>query len=176
MFRHPKADQDARQAFVQRIETYEEAGRPIVYIDESGFAHDMPRPHGYAPRGQRCMGTHDWNARGRINVVGALLAGVLLSVGLTTAVDADLFNLWLAKDLIPKLPPAAVLVMDNATFHKRSDTEALSVEAGHVLEFLPAYSPDLNDIEHKWAEAKSYRRRTGKTVEEIFTNQNWNQN
>lgn len=57
--------------------------------DESGFAHDMPRTHGYSLRGQRCPGKHDWNARGRINVIGALLAGALLIVGLTTSnVDA----------------------------------------------------------------------------------------
>ncbi|MFV0410607.1 MAG: hypothetical protein ACK5LJ_13235 [Paracoccus sp. (in: a-proteobacteria)] len=49
----------------------------------------MPRTHGYAPRGRRCYGVRDWHARGRINVLGALLSGVLLTVGLTTSnVDA----------------------------------------------------------------------------------------
>ncbi len=131
----------------------------------------MPRTHGYAPRGQRCTGTHDWHAKGRINVIGALLAGMLLSVGLTEAnVDADIFNLWLKGDLIPKLPPGAVLVMDRATFHRRADTRAAIAAAGHTLQYLPAYSPDLNDIEHKWAEAKALRRKTGKSVDEIFAN------
>ncbi len=167
--RHPKADEDARQSFLQKIEKYERDGRDIVYIDESGFAVDQPRTHGYAPRGQRCVGSHDWHAKGRINVIGAMLAGVLLSVGLTEAnVDADLFNLWLAGDLLPKLPPTVVLVMDRATFHRRADTKAAIAAAGHTLEYLPAYSPDLNDIEHKWAQAKSYRRKTGKSVDDIF--------
>ena len=175
--RHPKADAAAQHAFREKIEGYELDGRSIVYIDESGFAHDMPRTHGYAPKGQRCIGEHDWNAKGRVNVIGALLAGVLLSVGLTDAnVDADIFNMWLSDDLIPKLPPVSVLVMDRATFHRRSDTEDAIKAAGHTLEYLPAYSPELNDIEHKWAEAKSYRRKTGKTVEEIFKDANWNQN
>ncbi len=175
--RHPKADEEERRSFLEKIERYEKDGRPIIYIDESGFAVDQPRTHGYAPRGERCIGTHDWHARGRINVIGALLAGALLSVGLTEAnVDADIFNLWLVGDLIPKLPPAAVLVMDRATFHRRADTKAAITDNGHVLEYLPAYSPDFNDIEHKWAEAKAYRRKTGKTVDEVFSNQNWNQN
>ena len=175
--RHPKADAVAQQCFRERIERYEQDGRPIVYIDESGFAHDMPRTHGYAPKGQRCIGTHDWNAKGRVNVIGALLAGALLSVGLTDAnVDADTFNLWLSGDLIPKLPPNSVLVMDRATFHRRSDTQAAIADAGHALEYLPPYSPELNDIEHKWAEAKAYRRKTGKSVDDIFVNQNWTQN
>ena len=124
---HPKGNADARRVFCEKITQYEEDGRSIVYIDESGFAHDMPRTHGYAPKGERCHGSHDRQARGRINVIGALLAGVLQSVGLTEAnVDADIFNLWLIGDLLPKLPPRVVLVMDRATFHRRADTQALS--------------------------------------------------
>lgn len=129
----------------------------------------MPRTHGYAPRGQRCFGKHDWHAKGRVNALGALLAGVLLTVGLTFSnIDADIFNLWLEGDLLPKLPPGAVIVLDNATFHKRSDTREIVENAGHQIEFLPPYSPDLNPIEPKWAQAKAIRRRTGKTPEQIF--------
>ena len=61
--RHPKADDDARRVFLEKIERYERDGRAIIYIDESGFATDMPRTHGYSPRGQRCEGTHDWHAK-----------------------------------------------------------------------------------------------------------------
>jgi len=175
--RHPRADAAAQQYFREKIERYERDGRPIVYIDESGFAHDMPRTHGYAPKGQRCIGPHDWHAKGRVNVIGALLAGALVSVGLTNAnVDADIFNLWLKGDLIPKLPPKSILVMDRATFHQRSDTKIAIADAGHTLEYLPAYSPELNDIEHTWAEAKSYSRKTGLSVEEVFAQKIWNQN
>ena len=177
VMRHPKGNADARRVFCEKITQYEEDGRSIVYIDESGFAHDMPRTHGYAPKGERCHGSHDWQARGRINVIGALLAGVLPSVGLTEAnVDADIFNLWLIGDLLPKLPPRVVLVMDRATFHRRADTQAAVAQAGHTLEYLPACSPDFNKIEHKWAEAKACRRKTGMSVDEIFENRNWNQN
>jgi transposase len=131
----------------------------------------MPRTHGYAPRGTRCPGRHDWHAKGRVNAIGALLAGALISVGLTTAnIDADLFNLWLQQDLIPKLPPDSVLVMDNATFHKRADTKRIVGAQGHALEYLPPYSPDLNEIEPKWAQAKAIRRRTGSSVEAVFQN------
>ena len=148
----------------------------MVFIEESGFAHDMPRTHGYAPRyaprGKRCFGRRDWNAKGRINVIGALMAGALISAGLTTKnVDGDIFNLWLKQDLIPKLPPAWVIVMDNATFHKRSDTKTMIACAGHTLEYRPPYSPDLNPIGHKWAQAKAIRRKTGKTTEKIFESQ-----
>lgn len=38
----------------------------------------------------------------------------------------------------------------------------------HILEFLPPYSPDLNPIEKKWAQAKSIRRQFNYTPEELF--------
>ena len=77
------------------------------------------------------------------------------SIGLTTAnVDADLFNKWLEQDLMPKLPANAVLVMDNATFHKRADTRARIEAAGHTLEYLPPHSPDLNPIEQNGPKPK----------------------
>ena len=168
---HPKASDDARQAFQKKIIEYHNIGKPVVYIDESGFAADMPRTHGYSRRGERCPGKQDWHARGRTNVLGALLAGVLLTVSLTTEnVDAEIFNLWLRHDLLPKLPPGAVIVMDNATFHKRQDTRPMIEDAGHILEYLPPYSPDLNPIEPKWAQAKAIRRKTGQNVDELFAN------
>ena len=133
--RHPKANDDDRQSFQERLAAHEAAGKAIVYRDESGFAYDMPRTHGYAPRGKRCVGIHDWQAKGRINVIGALLAGTLLTVGLTTCnVDADIFNLWLKEQLIPVLDKGAVLVMDRARFHRRSDTINIITDAEHILD------------------------------------------
>ena len=129
----------------------------------------MPRTHGYAPRGKRCFGTHDWQARGRINVIGALLGTALLTVGLFTGnINSDVFHGWLVGNLIPNLPPMSVLVMDNATFHKRSDSKSAVSQAGHILQYLPPYSPDFNPIEHKWAQAKAIKRRDQCTTEELF--------
>ncbi len=148
---------------------HEAAGRAVVPIDESGFAHDMPRRHGYAPVGRRCAGRHDWQARGRTNVIGALLGRALLAVALFQGpVNADVFHAWVTQDLLPRLPARAVLVMDNAAFHKRADIREAIAAAGHTLEFLPPYSPDLNPIERKWAQAKAIRRRSQCSIDELF--------
>ena len=48
--------------------------------------------------------------------------------------------------------------MDNAPFHKRADFQHIIEQQGHLLEFIPPYSPNLNPIEHKWAQAKALRR------------------
>ena len=119
---HPRADETAKARFQQKITAYQAARRAIVYLDESGFAHDMPRTHGYAPRGQRCFGVRDWQAKGRTNVLGACLDHQLLTTCLdNTSVDSEVFYAWVTQDLLPKLPPNAVIVMDNAAFHKRQD-------------------------------------------------------
>ena len=168
--RRLEASEQERRIFLKKIEGYEREGRVIVYLDESGFAHDMPRTHGYAPVGERCHGVKDWHARGRTNVIGALIKGVLLTVGLFTAhINADIFHAWVTQDLLPKLLSACVIVMDNATFHKRQDIQTAIANAGHTLEYLPSYSPDLNDIEPKWAQAKAIRRREGCSVEQLFS-------
>lgn len=153
-----------------KIQTYEQAGHPIVYIDESGFAHDMPRTYGYAPRGQRCYGLKDWNVKGRTNAIGALLRKTLCAIGLIEGnVDSDVFFAWVEQILLPNIPPNSVIVMDNATFHKRNDTQNVIIRNGHTLEYLPPYSPDLNPIENKWAQAKAIRRRENCSIDSLFT-------
>ena len=94
-FQHPKADENARNAFISRIKAYQADEKHLVYIDESGFAQDMPRVYGYAPAGKRCFGRHDWNTKGRINVIGALLNNQLLTVSLVNgSIDADVFYVY----------------------------------------------------------------------------------
>ena len=130
----------------------------------------MPRTHGYSEKGQRCYSSKDWHARGRLNVIGAIIDFTFLTASLFDCnINSDVFYAWLTQDLIPKLPSNAVVVMDNATFHKRADMIEAIQEAGHALLYLPPYSPDLTPIEPKWAEAKSKRRRERCSVSDLFT-------
>ncbi|WP_231571412.1 MULTISPECIES: transposase [Xenorhabdus] len=40
----------------------------------------MPRLYGYSEKGRRCLGTHDWHAKGRLNVMGAICEECLFLV------------------------------------------------------------------------------------------------
>lgn len=40
------ADEEARQLFQEKIADYQKQGKSLVYLDESGFAQDMPRLYG----------------------------------------------------------------------------------------------------------------------------------
>jgi transposase len=64
-----------------------------------------------------------------------------------------------AQELLPVLSKKSVIVMDNASFHKRSDCINAIKKQKHEILFLPPYSPDLNPIEKKWAQAKSIRKK-----------------
>ena len=167
--RHPRTDEGARQFFRARLEGYHAQGRTVVFIDESGFADDMPRTHGYALSGTRCYGKQDWNARDRTNVIGALIGKLLLTACFfKTNINADIFYQWTVQDLLPKLPPRSVIIMDNATFHNRADIRNAITQAGHTLDFLPVYSPDLNPIGKKWAQLKKIRRKLLCSVPQLF--------
>ena len=164
-------DEEERTAFQEKIERYNNEGRPIIYLDESGFENDMPRTRGYSKKGKRCFGKHDWHSKGRVNAIGAIIGFVFLTIGLFNCnINSDVFYAWLKIDLLPKVELGSVIVMDNATFHKRLDMIEAIEEHGCIVEFLPAYSPDLNPIEHKWAQAKSIRKSRHCSVDELFSN------
>ena len=132
----------------------------------------MPRMYGYAQRGKRCYGKHDWHAKGRVNVIGAILGAVFITLSVFPCyVNSDVFYAWLTQDLLPKVSKNAVVVMDNASFHKRGDMFDAFNKHGCTLEFLPPYSPDLNPIEKKWAQVKSIRRAKRCSLDELFSEQ-----
>jgi transposase len=83
-------------------------------------------------------------------------------------VDSNVFYSWVSRELLPALSSHSVVVLDNAAFHKRQDIKNVIRKAGHTLEYLPPYSPDLNPIEHKWAQAKSIRKKERCSVDDLF--------
>ena len=53
--------------------------------------------------------------------------------------------------LIPNLKKNQIAIMDNACIHKSPKIREAIEKAGCRLVYQPAYSPDLNPIEHFWA-------------------------
>jgi transposase len=74
----------------------------------------------------------------------------------------------LTQDLLPKTASGSVIVMDNASFHKRTDIVDAIKEHGCIVEYLPPHSPDLNPIEKKCSQAKSVRKRERCDVDTLF--------
>lgn len=94
-----------------------------------------------------------------MGIVAAQLGKEIISpLVYSGTMDSSLFEYWFEKQLLPALPPDAVIVMDNASFHRRAQLMHAAQKRGHRLIFLPPYSPELNPIEHFWAWLKRYLR------------------
>ena len=60
------------------------------------------------------------------------------------------FEAWFEKHLIPELAQGTVIVMDNASFHRKKRLYELAEHYNVKIIFLPPYSPELNPIKHFW--------------------------
>jgi transposase len=127
-------------------------------VDEGGFAPSVTRRYAYAPKGQRVYGLTPGQRTPRTSLIAARMDGEVQGPFLFEGTgDTEVFTCWLETLLCPRLTTAHVVIMDNATFHKSSDTSRLIAETGATLLFLSPYSPDFNPIEHDFAALKKNR-------------------
>jgi transposase len=124
----------------------------IVYVDETGIDQCLYREYAWAPRGQKVVAKISGRKFKRTNIVAGICQGqwvAPMEYGGTT--DSAVFEFWFEHCLLKEVKPGSVIVLDNATFHKKSVLPLLAAVAGCRVLFLPPYSPDLNPIENKWA-------------------------
>jgi transposase len=74
------------------------------------------------------------------------------------ATTAAFFEDWFEFELIPLLPANALVIMDNASFHRKNALADIAYRYGINVLFLPPYSPQFNPIEHSWANLKDWLR------------------
>jgi len=148
---YPERDEVERTAFAKELEAYPKAQR--VWVDECGVEQNLYREHARSPRGIKIYAdVPDKRFAPRISVVAAYRHGLLLApLRFEGHTDTFLFDLWVEQFLVPVLQPDQVVIMDNARFHQSAKTRHFIEAAGCRLLFQPAYSPDLNKIEHQWA-------------------------
>ena len=146
-------------------------GKTPVYVDESGFPTSDIRRYAYAPRGlsvsDKISGSHRYESTSLIAArIGDRFTAPVLFQG---ASDALAFNAWLEHQLCPLLDEKHVVIMDNASFHKGSETARLIAQTGASLLFLPPYSPELNPIEKDFANIKRrYQYNPETSIEQII--------
>ena len=54
----------------------------------------------------------------------------------------DFFELWFEAHLIPELDEDAVIILDNASFHRKKRLYDLAERYNRTLIFLTPYSPE----------------------------------
>jgi transposase len=127
----------------------------------------MTRLRGRAPVGERLVAKVPHGHWRTTTLIAALsTAGIRCSTVVEGAINADVFEAFVAQVLVPQLRAGDVVVLDNLSSHKRASTRATIEAAGATLLFLPPYSPDLNPIEQVFAKLKTLLRKAGeRTIE-----------
>jgi len=133
----------------------------LVYVDECGIDQYLHRAFAYAPRGQKVVAKISGKKYKRTNIVAGICQGEWVApleyIGTT---DSILFEFWFEHRLLKELKPGSIIVLDNATFHRKSVLPALAQQHDCNVLFLPPYSPDLNPIEKKWTWLKRLLKST----------------
>ena len=62
----------------------------------------------------------------------------------------DFFEAWFENHLLPELSEGDVIILDNASFHRKKRLYEIAGLHNVKIIFLPPYSPELNPIEHFW--------------------------
>jgi transposase len=92
------------------------------------------------------------SGRQRFNVLGAWNAVTreLTYVANTTVVNTDTMCELLRKIAAQNLIGTITIVLDNARYQRNAVVQALALNLGIHLMYLPSYSPNLNLIERLW--------------------------
>jgi transposase len=149
-----RQDEQQRQAFRELLRALcADAGLDLWFSDESGFLGD-PRPRQrWDKRGRKTRVVKNGD-HVRMNAIGMVCprTGEFFAIE-TSHVDTEMFQAFLdeADRQVDRPRTRNILVLDNASWHKRASLDFHGFEPL----FLPPYSPDLNPIERLWLVLKA---------------------
>lgn len=132
----------------------------IAYVDETGIDNYLYREYGWSQRGKPLIGRISGRKYKRTGIVAAQMGKAILApLQYDGTMNSALFETWFELCLLPNLPQNSVIVMDNASFHRKRKLFLLIENTGHKLIFLSPYFPELNPIENFWSWLKRYLRK-----------------
>jgi len=138
-----------------------------LFIDETWVKTNMAPLRGWGKKGKRLYGQAPFGHWQTMTFVGALRHdGIVAPCVLDGPMNGRCFVAYVEKFLVPCLSEGDIVVMDNLSAHKLQRVRHLIEQAGAILLFLPAYSPDLNPIEQIFSAIKHHMRMAqARTVE-----------
>jgi len=142
----------------------------LVFLDEFGASTQMTRTHALAPVGERavCRVPHGhWKMISTIAAMG--IGGMVAAASFDGATDTEIFLAFVKDELVPRLKPGQVVVLDNLPAHKAPKIDDLITGARCRVLRLPPYSPDFNPIEMAISKMKRLLRSMAeRTVQGVF--------
>jgi transposase len=136
----------------------------LFFLDESGFGvADCSRSYGWGKG--RIHIVHRFQRRPQHNVIAVVGYDGVVVTSLVPTTNSNTFLLTVLNDVLPRLPPHTMLIMDNHPVHRtlqvRQEIEATFARHNIGLGFLPVYSPDLNPIEYLFGQVKAFIKEEG---------------
>lgn len=127
----------------------------IVYVDETGINNYLHREYARSPRGKKVIERIGGKRYKRVNIAAGKIGDKIVAPMIyESSMTSCLFEEWVEKMLLKEVPKRSVIIMDNATFHRKKVLPKIVEKEGHILIFLPPYSPELNPIEKYWGTLK----------------------
>ncbi|MGB0373234.1 MAG: IS630 family transposase, partial [Opitutales bacterium] len=146
------AKEQKRPDVVERRKQWKEqmkdwSGPQLVFIDESGINTKMARLYGRSLGSERCVDHVPYGHWHTNTFIAALRHDRLTAPMLLDGpMNSDTFLEYVTSTLIPTLKPGDIVICDNLSSHKNKAVAEALKQVGARIEYLPAYSPDLNVI------------------------------
>ena len=143
------------------------AQEDLVFLDESIFNEKTGWRHkAYGPVGHESRYTQDIQRGKSWAILPAYtINGYLPCTGIKEGYfNHEEFLDWIHRELLPCLRltyghKPMVIVLDNVSIHTNDAVRAALEAAGHIVRFLPPYSPDYNPIELTFSVLKYWIKR-----------------
>ena len=117
-----------RKLFIEALKSYPHDN--VYYVDECGFNKFLYREYGYSFRGVPIVGKVSGRRFKRTNIVAAKCGDTIVAPMIYNGTtDSTLFEAWFENALLLSIPKRSVIVMDNATFHRKSRLRELADKA-----------------------------------------------
>jgi transposase len=129
----------------------------LVFVDECGVHKNNRRDWARALRGVVVRDVKPGKTAKKTNVIAGLMWSRKKHVAVRAynhSTTSEFFEDWFEWDLFAYIPEKSLVIMDNASFHRKKKLWEIAERYGIYLLFLPEYSPDFNPIENSWANLK----------------------
>jgi transposase len=157
------AEQDRPDVVAQRDAWRQKAcqldPRRLVFLDESGAKTNMIRLYGRSFDGERVVDATPHGHWCTTTMISSLrLDGSTAAMVIEGPTDADVFEAYVERVLVPSLRAGDIVVMDRLAPHRSPRILQRIEQAEAVVWLLPPYSPDFNPIEKMWSKIKELLR------------------
>jgi transposase len=137
--------------------------RNVVFVDESGLNRYYRRLYARAKRGVKVYDKKPGKRTKKTNIIAGLVYGDsgkrhVAVHSYEHATNSEFFEDWFEWELLGEIPENTIIVMDNASFHRKEKLIEIAARYDSVVVFLPPYSPEFNPIEKSWANFKQWLR------------------